>query len=455
MSSDVIKKDTIAAIATPAGRGGVGIVRISGSRVLEIAKKILFKVPEARMATYLDFLDADHSVIDQGIALFFPGPNSFTGEDVLELQGHGGSVVMQMLLDRVVQLGARLAQPGEFSERAFLNNKIDLAQAEAIADLIDSATQQAAKGAIRSLQGEFSRRIHDLDEQVVNLRIYVEAALDFPEEEIDFLADKKIQQTVNTLHDGLSGVLQKARQGTLLKEGITLVLAGRPNAGKSSLMNELSGRDSSIVTTVEGTTRDLVSESIQLDGIPLNLVDTAGIRVARDEVEREGVRRALNEMHSADGLLLLIDLVACGDWRSDVNALIADLPPNDSAIVVLNKVDLLDDLPIVPSDFHYPVVFISAKFGTGVDELKSAIKQTLAIELSEEGSFIARSRHVDALTRAQHHLEKSSTELTSGVAGELVAEELRLCHEMLCEITGEFSSDDLLGRIFSSFCIGK
>ncbi len=412
-------------------------------------------IPEARVATYSNFKAADGTTIDQGIALFFPAPHSFTGEDVLELQGHGGPVVMNMLLMRIVELGARIAQPGEFSQRAFLNDKIDLSQAEAIADLIDSVSQQAAQGAMRSLQGEFSKKIKQLNERLINQRMYIEAAIDFPEEEVDFLSDGRIARNLDELECALKEVLQQANEGALLREGITLVLAGRTNAGKSSLMNQLSGRDSSIVATIPGTTRDLINEFIHLDGIPLKLVDTAGIRNAGDEVEQEGVRRALVEIENADGMLVLVDLQSTKDWQEDLTSLIRELPDKEKLLVVLNKIDVASRQPEIPKHFDYPVTCISAKLGTGMSDLKSLIKAAFSLDLSEEGSFIARARHVEALTRGLDHLQVGRDQLLSRGAGELLAEELRLCHESLSEITGEFSSDDLLGLIFSNFCIGK
>lgn len=464
LTSDSPNADTIAAVATPSGRGGVGIIRISGPDVTKIAEKIIGGTPPVRFAVYKNFTDQFKTTIDQGLALFFKAPNSFTGEDVLELQGHDGPVVMDMLLSTVLAAGARQARPGEFSERAFLNDKIDLSQAEAIADLIDSSSQHAARGAMRSLQGEFSNIVRELDKSVVELRMYVEAAIDFPEEEIDFLSDQKLSDKLLETRNVFERLIQQTKEGALLREGVTLVLAGKPNAGKSSLMNQLSGKQTSIVTAVEGTTRDLVNEHIQIDGIPLNLVDTAGLRTATDEVEQEGVKRALAAVESAEGVLLLIDL-AGGDWKDQAFNLLSELPKSESSkvIVVLNKQDL------VPSDeeqvqeleleqeqkFLHPVVRTSAKHGAGIDELRSTIKDIFGMGISEEGVFIARTRHLEALLAAQQHLLDGVFQLEQNLAGDLLAEELRLCHQKLCEITGEFSSDDLLGEIFSSFCIGK
>ena len=449
-----MQTDTIVAIATPVGRGGVGIVRISGTRVREIASVIVGAVPKPRLATFANFLDTDGSALDQGIALFFPGPHSFTGEDVLELQGHGGPVVMDMLLNRVVRAGARIAGPGEFSQRAFLNDKIDLSQAEAIADLIDSGSQRAAKSAVKSLQGQFSTKIQALNKRIVRLRIYVEAAIDFPEEEVDFLADDSIHESLAELSAAMVETLAETEQGAILREGVTLVFAGRPNAGKSSLMNYFSGRDTSIVTSVPGTTRDLVREDIHLDGVPLRLVDTAGLRHSEDLVEREGIRRARQEMTTADILLLLIDYSEHAvDWREEAEALLAESGNPAGAIVVLNKIDklALTSTPV----FSVPVLGISVTTTQGLAELKAAIQQVIGFDSQVEGNFIARSRHLDALHRAQEALIAGQQQLQTQQAGELLAEELRIAHEALNEITGEFSSDDLLGEIFSSFCIGK
>ena len=447
----------IAAIATPPGRGGVAIVRISGPDAIAIARQITGKTLQPRLATYSNFYDHDASVLDQGIAIYFPAPRSFTGEDVIELQGHGGPVVMDMLLSRVISLGASIARPGEFSERAFLNDKIDLSQAEAIADLINSMSQQAAKGAVRSLQGAFSNEIKNLAKQMLAIRTYVEAAIDFPEEEADFLSNESLAKNITDLRQQFLIVLQQTKQGALLRDGITLVLSGRPNAGKSSLMNQLSDKESSIVTPVPGTTRDLINEHIHLDGIPLKLVDTAGIRLSHgavDEVEAEGMRRALGVIRTADGVLVIIDL-ACDDWQDEASTLVANLKTTNKIIIVLNKMDLLDELPSIPTDYPYPVIAISAKHGQQIDALTQLIKHSLAIDISAEGAIIARARHLDGLNRAFGHVLAAIEQLHINQAAELMAEELRLGHDCLNEITGEFTSDDLLGEIFSTFCIGK
>ena len=454
MTGTMAHTDTIVAIATPAGRGGVGIIRVSGGRAASIARLLVGKLPAPRLATFSNFLDADGSAIDQGIAVFFPGPHSFTGEDVLELQGHGGPVVMDMLLNRVVQVGARIAGPGEFSQRAFLNDKIDLSQAEAIADLIDSGSQRAAKSAVNSLQGRFSEKIHELDERIIRLRIHVEAAIDFPEEEVDFLADELIHQALAEIEVAMAQTLAQTEQGAILREGVTLVFAGRPNAGKSSLMNYFSGRETSIVTSVAGTTRDVVKEDIHLDGVPLRLVDTAGLRDSVDLVEKEGIRRARQELGTADIILLLIDYSQhFEDWQAQAEALLAEVGHRDGAIVVLNKVDKRE-LEFIPT-FTVPVFGISVTMLQGLAELKAHIQQAIGFDAQVEGNFIARSRHLDALRRANLAVIAGRQQLQTRQAGELLAEELRIAHEALNEITGEFSSDDLLGQIFSSFCIGK
>jgi tRNA modification GTPase len=454
MDPSGVQDDTIAAIATPAGRGGVGIVRVSGRDTRDIAKTVIGSLPQPRQAQLATFTEANGEAIDQGIALFFAGPHSFTGEDVLELQGHGGPVVMDMLLNRIIACGARLAQPGEFSQRAVLNDKIDLTQAEAIADLIDSVSRRAAKSAVQSLQGRFSERIHVLDTQVVRLRMYIEAAIDFPEEEVDFLADSHIEIALADIEAALVETQQQTQQGALLREGITLVFAGRPNAGKSSLMNHYSGRETSIVTNVPGTTRDIVNEYIHLDGVPLRLVDTAGLRDSDDLVEKEGIRRARQEIMQADIILLLIDYAAHpNDWRDEALRLQGETGDNGIKLVVLNKIDkqpLVQDL-----DFALPVIGISATPGDGLQELTDKVKQQMGLDTQIEGQFIARSRHLDALHRAALAVAAGKEQLLVHRAGELLAEELRLAHEALNEITGEFSSDDLLGSIFSSFCIGK
>ena len=449
-------EDTIVAQATPPGRGGVGIIRIAGPQVSHIAKTLLGKLPEPRTATFTTFRDENNSILDQGVALYFAAPNSFTGDDVLELHGHGGPVILDCLLRRILQLGARQAQPGEFSARAFLNDKIDLTQAEAIADLIDASSEQAARAAVRSLQGEFSQRIQQLVEALIQLRIYVEAALDFPEEEIDFLSDGKIAKQLATITEELLQVQNSARQGLLLREGMTIVIAGKPNAGKSSLLNCLSGQERAIVTDIPGTTRDVLREQIQIDGLPLHIIDTAGLRHSDDKVEQEGVRRALAEINKADKILLVVDATQSNDI--DHNELLKEFFPNDiekPITIVRNKIDLLHETPKIKQEKTIATFSISAKTGLGIDLLRQHLKEAVGYNASIEGGFTARRRHLQALEIAQHHLAKGQQLLTVQRAGELLAEELRLAQQALSEITGEFRSDDLLGRIFSSFCVGK
>ncbi len=445
-------QDTIAAIATPSGRGGVGIVRISGALVKDIADKILNTLPSPRFAQFCDFLEADGSVIDQGIALLFIAPHSFTGEDVLELQGHGGPVVMDMLLDRCLQLGARLARPGEFSERAYLNDKMDLTQAEAVADLIDCETRAAARLASRSLQGSFSRTISELVEELIHLRMYVEAAIDFPEEEIDFLSDGKVSTDLRQVIDKISEVRSKASSGRLLRDGINLVIAGAPNAGKSSLLNALAGVDSAIVTDIPGTTRDVLREHIQLGGVPVHLVDTAGLRDTTDQVEKEGVRRAREELNKADQLLWVYDAHADPDNQGMQHA---QLPEGIPITLIRNKVDKLNQEPGKVEAKSWVEISLSAHSGDGMDLLKEHLLTSMGFQGTENTEFLARRRHLHAIDRALQALDNGKTALESALAGELLAEDLRQAQLALSEITGEFSADDLLGEIFSSFCIGK
>ncbi len=450
--------DTIAAQATAPGRAGVGILRISGPQAAAVANAVLGKVPKPRYAEYLPFRDADQSVLDQGIALYFPGPNSFTGEDVLELQGHGGPVLLDMLLRRVLKLdGVRIARPGEFSERAFLNDKLDLTQAEAIADLIDASSEQAARSAMQSLQGEFSRQIHQLVEKVIYLRMYVEAAIDFPDEEIDFLSDGKVAGDLAEIRHDLTRIQQQATQGSILREGMKVVIAGRPNAGKSSLLNALAGREAAIVTEIAGTTRDVLREHIHIDGMPLHIIDTAGLREATDKVEQIGIERAWQEILQADRVLFMVDgtTTTATDPAEIWPEFIAKLPATLGISVIRNKADLTGEQVGASHDSNHPLFRLSAKDQTGIAQLKEHLKACMGFEANVEGSFIARRRHLDALNRASEHLAIGEQQLHDHLAGELLAEELRLTQQHLNEITGEFSSDDLLGRIFSSFCIGK
>lgn len=448
------RTDTIVAAATPPGRGSVGIVRVSGPKTPEIAAVMLGELPQARRASFARFLDARQQPIDAGMALFFPAPHSYTGEHVLELQGHGGPVVVEAVVSRVLELGARRAQPGEFTQRAFLNDKLDLAQAESIADLIDAGSREAARAAMRSLQGEFSAMVQGLTEAVVELRTYVEAAIDFPEEEIDFLADRQLEAKLQGVRDYFDAVEQSARQGRLLREGMTVVIAGRPNAGKSSLLNRLAGYDAAIVTPIPGTTRDVVRERIDIDGMPLHILDTAGLRDSGDEVETEGIRRAQAEIARADRVLFVIDAAADPDARAYSEER-ARLPKEVPLTLIFNKCDQAVGLPVAETITGPPRVMISALTGDGLDMLRVHLKHAMGFHTVEAGTVSARQRHLDALSRARACVDEGERQLREHRAGELVAEELRGAQQALNEITGEFTTDDLLGRIFSSFCIGK
>ncbi|MFT5721010.1 MAG: tRNA modification GTPase [Motiliproteus sp.] len=448
---------TIAAVATPPGRGGVGIIRVSGKKTHLIAQAILGLEPRPRYAHYGAFYDQQGLEIDQGIALFFPNPHSFTGEDVLELQAHGGPVILDMLLQEVLALGARSARPGEFSERAFLNDKLDLTQAEAIADLIDSSSEQAARSAQRSLQGAFSKRVHALVEALIRLRIYVEAAIDFPEEEIDFLADGKVAADLSSISLDLKTLLAEAGQGALLREGMNVVIAGRPNAGKSSLLNALAGKQTAIVTEIAGTTRDVLREHIHIDGMPLHIIDTAGLRDSDDIVEQIGIDRAWEEIQNADRVLLMVDASSTAETAPEKlwPDFIARLPSLDKVTVIRNKVDLSHEEPGIDSRQDTHLIRLSAKQDQGMDLLRLHLKQCMGYDSSCEGGFMARRRHIEALLKAQHFLSEGCAQLTNFGAGELLAEDLKETQNALSGITGAFSSDDLLGEIFSSFCIGK
>ncbi|MEP6389696.1 MAG: tRNA uridine-5-carboxymethylaminomethyl(34) synthesis GTPase MnmE [Halioglobus sp.] len=450
-------EDTIAAIATAPGRGGVGIIRLSGRHALTIGQAITKRTLSPRYAHYCDFKDELSSTLDSGIALYFPAPHSFTGEDVVELQAHGGPVILDLILKTIFTHQCRPARPGEFSERAFLNDKLDLTQAEAIADLINSTTETSARNATASLQGAFSREIHQLVEAVIALRVYVEAAIDFPEEEIDFLADGKVLSQLDALLAQVDTIYREARQGTLVQEGMKLVIAGKPNAGKSSLLNQLAGQESAIVTPIEGTTRDVLREHIQIDGMPLHIVDTAGLRESADVVEREGIRRAWQEMETADRILLVIDAVSSDAglsphslWPELANTALAHIP----VTLILNKCDLVPDKLQVTSSSDDSVA-LSAKTGEGIDALREHLKQCMGYNEASAGKFSARRRHLVSIEKARSAMEVGRAQLLDSSAGELLAEDLRVCQEALGEITGTFSSDDLLGEIFSSFCIGK
>ena len=449
------RTETIVAAATPPGRGGIGVVRVSGPKAPEFAAIILGELPLPRRATFARFLDARQEPIDAGLALFFPAPHSYTGEHVLELQGHGGTLVLEALVARLVELGARRAQPGEFTQRAFLHDKLDLAQAEAVADIIDAGSKEAVRAAMRSLQGEFSNMVRGLTEAIIDLRTYVEAAIDFPEEEIDFLADRQLTERFQTVREHFDGVEQSARQGRLLREGMTVVIAGRPNAGKSSLLNRLAGYDAAIVTPIPGTTRDIVRERIDIDGMPLHVLDTAGLRhAAHDEVEAEGIRRAHAEMHRADRVLFVIDVIedpAGKAFQEEQPRLPSDVP----VTLVFNKCDQTVGLPVADTTSGPPRVTLSALTGEGLKALRTHLKTCMGYQTLDGGTVSARQRHLDALSRARRHIDEAARQLQERRAGELVAEELRVAQQALNEITGEFTSDDLLGRIFSSFCIGK
>lgn len=440
--------DTIAAQATPPGRGGIAIIRVSGSLTKNIILDVLQCELTPRQATHLPFLDENNETIDDGIAIFFPNPHSFTGEDVLELHGHGGPVVVDLLLQRILRLGVRLARPGEFSERAFLNGKIDLAQAEAIADLIDASSKQAVKSAMRSLQGEFSREIHRLNEKIIHLRMYIEAAIDFTDEEIDFLGDEKIIAQMQTILEDLAAIQQKAKQGSFLREGITAVIAGEPNVGKSSLLNCLSGKEVAIVTDIPGTTRDVLRDHILIDGMPMHIIDTAGLRDSEDIVEQEGIRRAYHEIEKAD--LILYVVAADNDILPETFKQMSQ-----PVIFIRNKIDLTQETPSIRFEEDKTIVSLSAKSGSGIDLFKNQIKSQVGFQSSGEGIYLARRRHLDALARTQSHVQHALQQITDTRSGELAAEDLRQAHLALCEITGEFTADDLLGRIFSSFCVGK
>lgn len=436
--------DTIVAAATPPGTGGIGIVRVSGDKTEQIARTLLGSLPEPRSAAYRAFRNSDGEKLDAGLALYFPAPASYTGESVLELHGHGGPLVISQLVESIVEQGARRAEPGEFSQRAFLNDKLDLLQAEAIADLINAGTAQAARAALRSLSGTFSRAVAALAEQLVQLRLHVEAAIDFPEEEIDFLSDDLLQRRLDECAGAFALLQQEVTQGRVLRDGFQVVIVGRPNVGKSSLLNLLSGQDAAIVTEVAGTTRDILREQIDIDGLAVELVDTAGLREDPDRVEEEGIRRARSALQSADAVLWIQD--ATDAEHGDINE---SLPEGVPVTVVRNKIDLCNG-PMDPE-----AVNLSAKTGEGLEVLRQRIRDLAGYENLGEGAFTARKRHLHALERAAMHFSTGRTVLEETRAGELLAEELRLSLQALGEITGAVSSDDLLGRIFSEFCIGK
>jgi tRNA modification GTPase len=444
--------DTIVAVASPAGRGAIGVIRVSGPQVPQIADGILGALPSPRRAQFSKFLDARGRSLDEGLALYFPSPASYTGEHVLELQGHGGALVVDMLLKRLLELGCRMARPGEFSERAYLNGKMDIAQAEAIADLIDAGTTAAARAAVRSMQGEFSARVADLKDRITALRTYVEAAIDFPDEEVDFLSGDALRGRLAAVFGAFDSITAAARQGALLREGLHVVIAGKPNAGKSSLLNKLAQDEVAIVTDVPGTTRDVLRRQVHFDGLPVNLIDTAGLRKAVDVVEAEGVRRARSEIAKADRVLYVLDAAGPSD-AAELEQLPAEVP----VTLIFNKIDLSGTSPRFEAGDAAgpPRVYLSALNGAGLDLLRAHLKDSVGYQDSESGAFSARRRHLDALRRARGHAQDAADVLNDTRAFELFAEDLRLAQQALGEITGEFTSEDLLGEIFSSFCIGK
>ena len=448
----LISTDTIAAIATAPGIGGVGIIRISGCNAYTVARKITQSELKPRYAHLLEFKNLNNEILDQGITIYFKAPHSYTGEDIVELQAHGGPVVLNLLLQTVIEYGARLAKPGEFTERAYLNDKIDLIQAEAVADIIDASSEQAAKSAMRSLQGTFSKHIDTLVKSLIHLRIHVEAAINFPEEEIDFLVDDHIKRQLLQVQHDVQSVLNSSKQGALLREGVEIVIAGKPNAGKSSLLNALAGKESAIVTYIEGTTRDTLCEHIQINGIPVHIIDTAGLRVSNDVIETEGVRRALEAIKKADHILLVADINDTKDKK--ITKLLPEffeyIPNHIPITYIYNKIDLIT----VDIKNHDNYLYISAKHNIGINKLRDHLLKIIGYEQTTEGVFTARKRHMKALSQTQAHLETAFMQLTHK-NDELLAEELNLAQKKLSSITGGFSADDLLGEIFSSFCIGK
>ncbi len=444
--------DTITAIATASGKGGVGIIRLSGKKAKSIALSLTQnKIFKPRFAHFSTFYDDENQILDSGICLYFPAPASYTGEDVIELQAHGGTVVLDMLLRRVLSLGARLANAGEFTERAFLNNKLDLTQAEAIADLIESSTEQSVRSAQKSMQGVFSEQINTLVDELTELRIYVEAAIDFVDEEIDFLGDGVVETKIMTLAEKIQRIQKTAEQGRLLRDGMMVVLVGKPNAGKSSLLNALAGHEAAIVTDIAGTTRDVLREQIQLEGIPLHIIDTAGLRESNNVIEQEGIRRTREELKKADCIILLVDI---REEKADAE-LLKSLPSDIPLITLYNKIDLMGLSPEIKETAKGCEIYLSLKPEIGLVLLKNKLKQTMGYSENSDTVFIARRRHVEALNRANEFVNTALEQLQTTMAGELIAEDLRQAQNSLAEITGTVSSDDLLGKIFSSFCIGK
>lgn len=452
-------RDTIAAIATPYGRGGIAVIRISGSNIQSIAKNLFGHLPKARYAKFLSFLAKDGCVIDEGLALFFPAPNSFTGEDVLELQGHGGPVIADCLLRRVLELGARLARPGEFSERAFLNSKFDLVQAEAISDLIDAESVHAARAAVRSLQGDFSRRINGMREALIMLRVWLEASIDFSDESIDFLRDTEVKDKLNSILVDIREIKDLAKQGTLLQEGMSVAIVGAPNAGKSSLLNKLSAQESAIVTSLPGTTRDVIKEKIQIDGMPLHIIDTAGLRITEDEIEQEGIKRTLAEIAKADYVLWVLDhaTTPIGDLKflEQQKKFLKNLVIDKPIILIRNKMDLKQENACLSKESGFDVIKLSAKTGEGISLLQSYLKKNIGYNTTTEGNFSARRRHLEALANTEIALSDGLLKLEEYKFPELFAEDLAVAQNYLGEITGQVTTYDLLGKIFSNFCIGK
>ena len=451
-------RDTIAAVATPSGRGGIGVIRLSGPETQAIAMAFVGRLPKPRYADYLNFIDVNGACLDKGLVLYFPAPNSFTGEDVLEIQGHGGPFILDCLLQRILQLGARLARPGEFSERAFLNGKLDLIQAEAIADLIDAESNQAARAAICSLQGKFSKHIHCMTETLIALRMYLEASIDFSDEMIDFLKNSDVEKKLNSILLEIKKIKKAAKQGVLLREGMSIAIVGPPNVGKSSLLNKLTGQDSAIVTPVAGTTRDLIREKIHIDGLPIHIVDTAGLRKTEDEIEQQGIKRSLAEIDKADRILLVVDssISSLSDLKSLYQMDFFDhLLINKRVTIIRNKIDINQESERLSREVDFDVISLSVKTGKGLSILHNYLKASIGYECGAEGSFSARRRHLQALDEAETALTNGLQKLVSYQFPELLAEDLIIAQNHLNTITGQFTTDDLLGKIFSSFCIGK
>lgn len=452
-------KETIVAVATPPGRGGIAVIRVSGSNIQPIALQLLGRLPKKRYVEYLSFLSEDGSIIDKGLALYFPAPNSFTGEDVLELQGHGGPVIVDCLLKRVIQLGARLARPGEFTERAFLNSKLDLIQAEAIFDLIGAETEQAARAAMRSLQGDFSRHINQMRDTLIELRAWLEAEIDFVDENIDFLKNTQILKKLHSILNDIQEIKKLAKQGILLQEGLSLAIVGPPNAGKSSLLNKLTAQESSIVTSFAGTTRDVIREKIQIQGLLLNIVDTAGLRVTDDEIEKEGIRRTLAEIVKADLILWVVDHASTpmNDLKfwEEQKKFLNNISNEKRIVIIRNKIDLKKEAATLDKEIGFDVIKLSAKTNEGLTLLFNYLKKCVGYNNTSEGNFSARRRHIEALNNTEVALYNGLKKLDSNQFPELLAEDLLEAQNYLGEITGKFTSNDLLGKIFSKFCIGK